>query len=351
MQSSSIHHKLLQRPDLVPAGAFSYPVTDQKETRWFDFLILPEFTLLAFSAALDPLRIANQLAQKPLYGWRVMSEDGNAVLSSSGLDIGAHASLSDLKTEHYVFVCSGNHGNTIASVNVLAALRRHVRFGGSAGAICTGAATLARAGLLKEKRFTLHWENQPGFMEAFPSLNPTGNRFERDGNLLTCGGGAAAAGMMISIIAEDYGDDFAVAVSDMCLNGSDISLRSAQRSSIAKAINSRNPRVLKILRAMYANLETPLTLDELATHANFSRRQMERQFNLLFGESPSQTYRNIKLERARALLMETDLSVMQVAMASGFSSSGLFARHFRERYGETPYGQRGRSKSKHAEGQ
>ena len=102
---------------------------------------------------------------------------------------------------------------------------------------------------------------------------------------------------------------------------------------------------------MYANLETPLTLDELATHANFSRRQMERQFNLLFGESPSQTYRNIKLERARALLMETDLSVMQVAMASGFSSSGLFARHFRERYGATPYGQRGRSKSKHAEGQ
>lgn len=156
------------RPDLVPAGAFSYPVEKPQQTRWFGFLLLPQFTLLAFSAALDPLRIANQLAQKALYGWLVYSVNGDAVSSSSGIDIGVHAGLSDLKPNTYLFVCSGNNGNNATSDTVLGQLRRHARFGGKVGGVCTGAATLARAGLLAGKKFTLHWENQPGFCEAFP---------------------------------------------------------------------------------------------------------------------------------------------------------------------------------------
>ncbi|MDF3416099.1 GlxA family transcriptional regulator [Sulfitobacter sp. M57] len=332
----------LDRPDLVPAGAFSYPVKNPKPTRWFGFLLLPQFTLLAFSAALDPLRIANQLAQKPLYGWSALSQDGKAVTSSSGIDIDVQAGIADLAADTYLFVCSGNNGTKVAPENLLGQVRRHARFGGKVGGICTGAATLARAGLLGGKRFTLHWENQPGFIEAFPDLEPTPQRFEEDGTLLTCGGGVAATEMMISIIAKDYGEDFAIAVSDMCLNGPDVTTRVEQRSSIAKAISSRNPRVLAVLRAMYENIENPLTLDELATHAGISRRQIERQFRQLLDEAPAQTYRNIRLDRARSLLMETDLSVEEIAVAAGFNARSLFSRHYKERYGETPYGHRGR---------
>lgn len=330
------------RSDLVPAGAFSYPIKKPKDTRWFGFLLLPEFTLLAFSAALDPLRIANQLAQKPLYGWLALSENGRPVSSSSGIDIDVHASLSELSPDTYLFVCSGNHGTQAASDAVMADIRRHARFGGNLGGICTGAATLARAGLLAGKTFTLHWENQPGFIEEFPELVPTTQRFEQDETLLTCGGGVAATEMMIAIIAEDYGEDFAIAVSDMCLNGPDVSSRSEQRSSIAKAISTRNPRILAVLRAMYDNIETPLTLNELAQSVGISRRQIERQFKQLLNEAPAQTYRNIRLERGRTLLMETNLSVMEVAMAAGFNSNSIFSRHYKERYGETPYGHRGR---------
>lgn len=332
------------RPDLVPAGAFTYPVTAPNPTRWFAFLLLPGFTLHAFSAALDPLRIANQLAQKPLYGWQVLSETGGAVSSSSGIDIGVHAALSDVATDTYLFVCSGNNGTKVASQGVLASIRRHARFGGKAGGICTGAATLARAGLLEGRTFTLHWENQPGFVETFPQLEPSRHRVERDGDLLTCGGGVAATEMMVSVIARDYGEDFAIAVSDMCLNGPDIGTRREQRSSIAKAISSRNPRVLSVLRMMYENIEFPLSLGELAEHAGISRRQLERQFKLLLGEAPAETYRNIRLDRGRTLLMETDLSVMDVSVAAGFNSSSVFSRHFKERYGETPFGHRGRNK-------
>ena len=332
------------RPDLVPSGSFSYPVTKLEETRWFGFMLLPQFTLLAFSAALDPLRIANQLAQKPLYGWLAVSEDRRAVTSSSGIDIDVHSGIADLDHDTYLFVCSGNNGISVASDEILGQIRRHVRFGGGVGGVCTGAATLARAGLLNDKRFTLHWENQPGFVEVFPELKPTPQRFERDGTLLTCGGGVAATEMMISIIAQDYGEDFAIAVSDMCLNGPDVGTRSEQRSSIAKAISSRNPRVLTVLRAMYDNIEEPLSLDELATRAQISRRQIERQFRQLLDDAPAQTYRNIRLERARTLLTETNLSVMEIAVATGFNSSSTFSRLYKGRYGETPYGHRGRIK-------
>lgn len=114
--------------------------------------------------------------------------------------------------------------------------------------------------------------------------------------------------MMISIIAQDYGEDFAIAVSDMCLNGPNIAARRAQRSSIAKAINTRNPRILAVLRAMYDNIETPLSLAELAETAGISRRQIERQFKQLLGETTAQTYRNLRLDRARTLLIETNMS-------------------------------------------
>lgn len=323
---------------LVPDGAFSYPIERFECTRWFGFLLLPEFTLLAFSSALDPLRIANQLAQKPLYGWWVISENGAPVTSSTGLDVSVHDKLGAIEPDLQLFVCSGNNGVRAASDSVLAAIRRHARFGGKLGGICTGASTLARAGLLTDKRFTLHWENQPGFIEAFPDLEPTRSRVEFDGDLLTCSGGSAATEMMLKLIEDEYGADFAIAVADMCLNAPSGDLERDQRSSIAKAIDSRNPKLLHVLREMYANVEEPLTLGEMAENAGVSRRQLERLFTKVLGEPPASTYRKIKLDRARALFAETDMTVIEVATATGFNSPNVFSRHYKARFGETPYG-------------
>ncbi|WP_143529870.1 GlxA family transcriptional regulator [Salibaculum halophilum] len=326
----------------VPAGAFTYPIDTPLPTRWFGFLLLREFTLLAFSSALDPLRVANQLAQRPLYGWVVLSEDGRPVPSSSAVEMGVHGGLEALDDALELFVCSGNRGTEVASAPVLAAIRRHARFGGQVGGICTGAMTLARAGLLDDKRFTLHWENQPGFREAFPDLTPSLTRFEADGAVRTCSGGSAATEMMLSIITEDYGEAFAVAVADMCLNDPNQRPGREQRSSIARAIDSRNPKLLRVLRAMYANIEEPLSLEELAEDAGVSRRQMERQFTQSLGEPPAAIYRNIRLDRAHSLLAETDMTVMDVATASGFNSVSVMSRHFKRRFGMTPFGKRNR---------
>lgn len=321
---------------IVPSGAFFFPVAKFEKTRHFAFLLLPKFTLLAFSSAVDPLRIANQLAQKPLYRWEVLSEDGGPVQSSSGIEVTADRSFDELDRSTQVFVCSGNQGQSAASDKTLAALRLHSRMGGKTGGICTGAITLARAGLLGDRAFTLHWENQPAFVELFPELRPSLGNFETDGDVLTCGGGAAATDMMLWIIARDFGNDFAIAVSDMCLRGGGLDTRPTQRSSIATAISTRNPRMVQIVRQMHENIENPIKLETIARTAGYSRRQIERQFKKLIGETPMTFYRNIRLDRARCMFSETDMTVTEVAVACGFESSHVFARHYKHRFGVSP---------------
>ncbi|WP_339984979.1 GlxA family transcriptional regulator [Gymnodinialimonas ulvae] len=325
---------------VIPEGAFTSAIKAPRPTRWFGFMLVPDFTLLAFSSALDPLRIANQLAQHPLYGWHVVSEDGAPVVSSTGLTVGVHGKLSDIADDLPLLVCSGNSWQKNVSQKAIAKIRMRARFGAQHGGICTGAGTLARAGLLAGKRFTLHWENQPGFTESFPDLVPTQNRFEEDGTMLTCGGGSAAAEMILDRIEKDYGRDFAVLVADMCLNDPDPGGNRPQRSSLATALATRNPKLVSVVQQMYRHIEEPLLMDDLAELAGVSRRQLERHFRKFLGESPAKTYSKIRLDRGRSLLVETDMRVGEVAAATGFSSAQVFSRLYKERFGQTPYGMR-----------
>jgi transcriptional regulator GlxA family with amidase domain len=301
---------------------------------------LGKFTLLAFSSALDPLRVANQLAQKPLYRWTLFSETGDPVTASSGIDVSVHGHLDTLPADLRLLVCSGNQGLEAATQATVAKLRKHVRFGGKTGGICTGAATLARAGLLEGRSFTLHWENQPGFVEHSPDLSPSPKRFEIDGDLWTCGGGAAATEMMLSIIQSDFGRDFAIVVSDMCLNSGDLEQPAPQRSSLSRALNTRNAKLVQVVQTMYNTIEEPVSFDYLSELVGLSRRQIERHFRQFLGESPMTVYRNIRLDRARSLVIETDMTVIEIAVACGFTSSDAFSRIYKERFGSSPSAQR-----------
>jgi len=328
----------MQDRSFVPRGAASLKIAYDGPPRDYHFLLLPKLTLLAFTSALEPLRVANQVTGKELYRWYVMTEDDATVTCSCGVTITPDTPLRDVPRGGAAFVCGGIEPNESTSRRAVGWVSRQRAFGARVGGICTGAFALARAGLLEGRRFTLHWENQPGFVETFPGLVPKRSRVVVDGDLLTCSGGSAATEMMLKIIEDDHGEDFAIAVSDMCLNSSSGDIEREQRSSIAKAISSRNPKLLHILREMYANIEEPLSLEDLARNANVSRRQMERLFTNALEETPAATYRNIKLDKARALFSETDMTVIEVAIATGFTSPSILSRSYKARFGETPYG-------------
>lgn len=321
---------------LVPIGAAYFPVPDPGPTRRYAFVLVPGFTLLAFSSAVEPLRIANQLSQQPLYRWQILSETGEPVPSSSGIPVGASGALDTLAKDARLFVCAGNPPMAAAAPAVVGAVQRHHRFGGLVGGICTGAVALARAGLVEGRRFTLHWENQPGFVETFPGHIPTLNRFEVDGRLMTCGGGAASTDMMLSVIAEDHGSDFAAMVSEMCLRTVMLGVEPEQRSSVAALMSSRNPVLIATITLMNRHIEDPLTMDSIAAATGYSRRQIERLFHDATGKAPAEFYRGLRLDRGRNLLSTTNMTLQEIAMASGFASVSHFSRKFRERFGAAP---------------
>lgn len=328
--------KTIVQETLIPSGAAYFPVASAGETRRYAFLVVPGFTLLAFSSAVDTLRIANQLSQKPLYQWQILSQNGLPVASSSGVPVVVDAALEQLDRDTGLFICAGNDVSAAMQRHVTSLVQRHHRFGGTVGGICTGAYALAQAGLLAGGKFTLHWENQPGFLERFPELLPTQSQFEIDGRVITCGGGAAATDMILSIIARDFGDDFAAAVSEMCLRHVMIGTERSQRSSLGAVTHSRNPALMAIVRLMSDHMEDILPIDELAAAAGYSRRHIERLFKSSLGVTPGGYYRKLRLDHARNLLSTTDMSLTQIAAATGFETSSYLSKAFRAQFGCPP---------------
>lgn len=320
----------------VPKGAAFFHIEDATTVRDFYFILLPKMTMLAFSAAVEPLRIANQLTGRCLYRWYLISEDGLPVVCSNGVSIGVDDGFCTPNRHDAVFVCSGLEGYATNTPKTLGLLRSHKSRGGLVGGVCTGAYALANAGLLKGRKFTLHWENQPAFQERFPELQISKQIFECDSGITTCGGGAAAIDMMLNIIEDDYGPGLSRSVMDMCVQSVKRQGDVGQRSSISKSIESRNSRLMRLISLMHENIEEPLTLDELAEEENISRRQVERLFNLHLNEKPSQYYKNIRLDRARSYISETDMSVTEIAAACGFSAGTVLSRLYKVRFGEAP---------------
>lgn len=325
------------RPEpLVPAGAAFFALPKAAGTESYAFILVPGFTLLAFASAVEPLRIANQISQQPLYCLSIWSATGAPVQSSSGIPVGVEGSIPAFERITKVFVCAGNPALAATAPEVATTLHRHHRHGGTVGGICTGTVALASAGLLEGRRFTLHWENQPAFCEAFPELSPTANKFEKDGRVITCGGGAASTDMMLSVIASDHGEAFAAMVADMCLRTVMPEEASGQRSSLSALLASRNSALVSAVRQMMVNLATPLSMDEIAAATGSSLRHIERLFQTTTGSSPAKFYRDLRLDRARNLLSATDMMPAEIAEDCGFDTVSHFAKSFRSRFGMPP---------------
>jgi transcriptional regulator GlxA family with amidase domain len=305
-------------------------------TQTFGFLLIPRFSLLAFASALEPLRAANRASGRTLYDWRLLSLDGNAVPSSSGVEVNCDADTESVERLHTILVVSGLHGIEYEDRATIGWLRRQARQGVRLGAISTGAYLLARAGLLDGYRCTIHWENLAAFAEAFPDLDISDELFEIDRNRLTCSGGEAALDMMLRLIQLEHGRDLATAVSENFIHERIRDQNDQQRMALRTRLGISHPKMLGVIALMEENLEEPLSRAELARRAGLSTRQLERLFRKYLGRTPTRYYLEMRLNRARTLLHQTSMSVLDVALACGFVSASHFSKCYREYFSRTP---------------
>ncbi|WP_282077177.1 GlxA family transcriptional regulator [Epibacterium ulvae] len=307
----------------------------------FVFVLLDQFTLLPFASAVECLRVANRMSGQSLYEYVLVSEDGEAVPCSVGSNFGVDHALIELKRDDVVLVCGGMNIRDHSTARILAWLRRESRKGVSIGSLCTGSYTLAKAGLLDGKRATIHWENIDGFSEDFADIELSKSVYVLDGKRMTAAGGTASLDLMLKLIAVDHGEDLANAVADQLIYSNIRTEQDTQRLSVPTRIGVRHPKLSVVIQKMEANIEEPISPSILAQDVGMSTRQLERLFRRYLNRSPKRYYMELRLQKARNLLMQTDLSVINVALACGFASPSHFSKCYRAHYDTTPYRERG----------
>ncbi len=307
----------------------------------FAFVLIENFSLLSFASALDALRIANRMSGNELYNWILLAEGGEAVTSSSGASFRVDDDLIELKRGDTVLLCGGVDIQIHTSKKMLNWVRRETRRGLSFGGLCTAAYTMAKAGVLDGKRATIHWENQDSFSEEFAEIELTKSVFIVDGTRMTTAGGTSSIDLMLKIIADDHGEELANAVADQMIYSAIRTDQDTQRLSVPTRIGVRHPKLSLVIQMMEENIEEPISPSLLAKDVGMSTRQLERLFRRYLNRSPKRYYMELRLQKARNLLMQTDMSVINVALACGFASPSHFSKCYRSHYKKTPYRERG----------
>lgn len=318
----------------------------------FAFYLVPDFTMLAFTSAVEALRLANAVVGYQAYSWRVVSADGAKVRGSCGLTIEADNSVA-VERQHLnghlrpsvSVICGGKHVENYADRAADAWLRECRNRGIAVAALCTGAHTLARAGLLNERKCAIHWENHPGFAERFRATNVSTGIYEVDSNIYTCAGGIATLDMMLHIIRRDFDERVVNGICELALVDRVRPPGDRQRVPFAKRVGVQDPTVMKLVEKMEQNLTEPMQVEELTTSVGLSRRQVERLFRNELRCSPARYYLKLRLERARLLLVQTAIPIVEVAIACGFVSASHFSKCYRETFRCSPQETRGRTRS------
>ncbi len=300
------------------------------------FVLLPEFTMIGFSAGVEPFRIANRLAEKSLYACDVYSEDGNPVLASNGLSVNVDGPISAAEGLETIFVCAGLNVKSYTTKGLIQKLRRLATHGTGIGAICTGTEILAKAGLLDGYSCTIHWENMPSFIEDYPELDVVTELFEIDRNRYTCAGGTAALDLSLRLIALHYDAATAAAVADQLIHHRIREGDEGQRMELRTRLGVSHPKLLAVIQQMEESLEEPVNCAQLAAGVGLSTRQLERLFRKYLGTAPTKYYLSLRLSRARFLLRQTSLPILSIALACGFVSASHFSKCYREHYNRTP---------------
>lgn len=317
----------------------------------YGILLVPGFSYLAVPLITEPLFIANWLAGKTLFEWTTLSVDGFAVRSSSGNLVAVDEPVSGEsgRTFDTVFVVASFEARASAKEpRLMDWLRKASRGGVRVGAIETGSEVLMDAGLLGSESIPVHWYNAQGSGERHPDLNITETLFEAKGPHPLSAGGLATVDMMLELIAQDAGDGLATEVGKHLLfDGRRPGSRpqpstDGRLSSVGENRHHRDP-VARAHALMEERIEEPISCADIAQIVGVSVRHLQRLFRARLGRGMEATYRELRLAKAHQLVQQTDMSLTEVAIASGFSSLEVFSRTYRTRFGVAPSRDRGQS--------
>ena len=296
------------------------------------FFLIPQFSMLSMSAAVEPLRIANRLSSSILYEWSFYSKHRLPVRASNGVEVAATRDMKDTDDLDALIVVAGIDVEKHHDPELSQWLRRLSRSATTLGSTSTGSLLLARAKLLQHSPCTIHWENIDSFKEEFPLLNVTGELYEMDTRFMTCSGGLSGLDMMLQLITQQHGLKLAKNVAEQCIHPSIRDAHTQQRMATQARLSIHHPGLIKAVDLMQSHTEDLISQAQIASRSSLSLRQMERLFKHHFGLRPAQYYLDLRLTKAQLLLQQTSLSSATIASACGFNSTSYLAKRYRMKF-------------------
>jgi transcriptional regulator GlxA family with amidase domain len=316
------------------------PKTDAPSRFRIGFLLVDGFALMSYAAAVEPLRAANLLLGLDHYDLRQIPAYGKVARSSSGALIEATEMPGERQDYDLVLVVAGGEPAAFRDQRVFHWLQRLARHGVRLGGVSGGPVILATAGLMTDRRMTVHWEHAEALAEIAPNLMIERSLYVMDRDRITCAGGIAPLDLMHALLVEHHGPDLARRISDWYMHTEVRPAGGPQRAGLAERYNVNSPALITAIEAMENHIADPLALSHLAQICGLSPRQMSRLFHDLLGETTMRFYRTLRLEKARTLIQQSPLSMTEIALATGFATSSHFSSAYREQFGETPRMQR-----------
>jgi transcriptional regulator GlxA family with amidase domain len=299
-------------------------------------VLAPGFALMSFASIVEPFRGANRLSALDLYQWRLFGPEDGMVESNSGISVQAET-IERMRHDEFdlVIFCAGSHIERKRHRNLEAAARQIAARGIGLAAVSTASFLLARAGVLANRRATVHWDYADTFAETFPDVELSNNLFVLDGRILTCAGATAALDLMLQIIACHHGRELSRQISGQFLHGGIRPAADDQRRMLLGA-GVTNALIQRAVQLMEQSIEEPMTQFELARKVGVSQRQLERLCRRYLGATPARYYAQLRLERARRMLRQTELPIAEIAIACGFVSLSHFSKVYRRQFGSSP---------------
>ena len=287
--------------------------------------------------------MANRICRQENYSWKTISETGEPVTASDGLSVNVDCGIGDvdaMKGIDIVIVCSGVRVENATNKQILRWLKTVNQKGVSLGAICTGSYVLAEAGLLDGYRCSIHWENMAAVVDRYPNVTVCRSVFTLDRNRYTCSGGTTPVDMMSNIIKSQCGAEISAGVADQFIHERIRRADDQQRVPLKHVVGHQSEKLVIAVELMEANIKELISQEDLAFYAGVSRRQLQRLFQRYLACAPSRYYLQIRLQRARELLRQTGMSLVEISTLTGFVSSSHFSKSYKEFYGHSPSAER-----------
>ncbi len=290
---------------------------------------------MTVASVLDTMRASNRIAKQKLFDWKLISIDGKAIRLSCGLNLSADASLEEINGGGLLMIIAGLNQDPRISSRTYKRINFLYRHYQSIAGVEAGSWLLARAGLLKDKKATTHWEDFEEFCTKFPDIEMRTDRFVVDGKIITTGGASPSFDFMLYLIRKRYGYPLSLDVASIFIYDGTHKPDDAQPSISLGMLETYEQRVATVIRLMEQHLDEPLSIIQLANEIGLSIRRLEHLFSQTLNTSPCHYYLHLRLQAARRLVVDTRLSIQEIAVRTGFTSLSSFSRRFKQHFGKT----------------